>query len=143
MQATVLRAKLRRLNSWNEQRRLAANLYTDLLAEFEQVSTPVTALGNLHVWHLYVIQVEDRDRVLAALDAAGIGAGIHYPVPLHLQGAYAHLGHTRGDFPAAEAAAGRILSLPIYPGITEAQQRRVVDALVAALKLPRPREWHS
>ena len=134
VQAAVLRAKLRRLDAWNEQRRDAARRYEELLAGVPGVTLPATAPGNEHVWHLYVIQVDERDRVLAELNAAGIGAGIHYPVPLHLQGAYAHLEHVRGDFPAAEVAADRILSLPIFPGITEAQQQRVVDVLAASVR---------
>ena len=134
VQAAVLRAKLRRLDAWNEQRRVAAGRYVELLADLPEVTLPATAPSNEHVWHLYVIQVDERDRVLAEMNAAGIGAGIHYPVPLHLQGACAHLGHVRGDFPAAEFAADRILSLPIYPGISEAQQQRVVDVLAASVR---------
>jgi dTDP-4-amino-4,6-dideoxygalactose transaminase len=133
LQATVLRAKLGRLEVWNGQRRQAAVRYGALLAGLDNVSAPATMSGNTHVWHLYVIQVAERDRVLAELNAAGIGAGIHYPVPVHLQGAYAHLGHGKGDFLVAESAADRILSLPIYPGITVEQQERVVDALATAL----------
>jgi dTDP-4-amino-4,6-dideoxygalactose transaminase len=133
MQAVVLRAKLRRLDGWNAERRAAADRYSALLAGVDGVVTPREFPGNVHVWHLYVVQVEERDRVLAALNAAGIGAGIHYPVPVHLQGAYRSLGHRVGDFPVAERAAGRILSLPIYPGITAEQQERVADELVAAL----------
>jgi dTDP-4-amino-4,6-dideoxygalactose transaminase len=133
LQATVLRAKLGRLEVWNGQRRQAADRYGALLAGMDDVSAPATMSGNTHVWHLYVIQVAERDRVLAELNAAGIGAGIHYPVPVHLQGAYAHLGHGKGDFLVAESAAERILSLPIYPGITAEQQERVVDALATAL----------
>jgi dTDP-4-amino-4,6-dideoxygalactose transaminase len=133
LQAVVLRAKLQRLDAWNAQRRAAAERYTDLLSTVEGVQTPREFAGNVHVWHLYVVRVDDRDRVLAALNAAGIGAGIHYPVPVHLQGAYRDLGHVAGDFPAAETAAARILSLPIYPGITTEQQERVVAELQAAI----------
>jgi dTDP-4-amino-4,6-dideoxygalactose transaminase len=133
LQAVVLRAKLSRLDKWNEQRREAATRYDELLVDLPGVATPRTAPGNRHVWHLYVVQVDERDRVLAELNAAGIGAGIHYPVPIHLHGAYAHLGHGPGDFPVAEAAARRILSLPIYPEITAYQQERVAAALRAAV----------
>jgi dTDP-4-amino-4,6-dideoxygalactose transaminase len=93
----------------------------------------VTLAGNDHVWHLYVVQVPDRDRVVAELNAAGIGAGIHYPTPVHLTPAFAHLGYGVGSFPRAEAAAARILSLPLYPQITQAQQETVVAALAGAL----------
>jgi dTDP-4-amino-4,6-dideoxygalactose transaminase len=144
LQAVVLRAKLKRLAAWNDERRAAADRYAELLGDVEQVTLPATLPGNEHVWHLYVIRVEPRsaeaghaaaarDRVLAALHEAGVGAGIHYPVPVHLQGAFAHLGHRRGDFPVAEAAADRILTLPLFPGITGAQQEKVAGALRAAV----------
>ena len=94
----------------------------------------VSAEGNEDVWHLYVVQVEGRDHVLAALHDAEIGAGVHYPVPIHLTGAYASLGCGAGSFPVAEAAADRILSLPLHPHITAAQQERVVDALATVLR---------
>ena len=133
MQAAVLRAKLRRLDDWNAQRNQAAELYSELLAARPEVTLPVTLPGNRHVWHLYVVQVAERDRVLAELNAAGVGAGIHYPVPVHLHGAYVDLGHCAGDFPVAEAAADRIISLPLYPGITFEQQDWVVRQLVGAV----------
>ncbi|AEA24120.1 DegT/DnrJ/EryC1/StrS family aminotransferase [Pseudonocardia benzenivorans] len=133
LQAVVLSAKLRRLDEWNQQRRAAADRYAAMLAEVDGVVAPVTAEGNEHVWHLYVVRVAERDRVLADLHAGGIGAGIHYPTPVHLTGAFAHLGHGSGAFPAAEALAGEILSLPLYPGITQAQQERVVEVLAKAV----------
>jgi dTDP-4-amino-4,6-dideoxygalactose transaminase len=86
------------------------------------------------VWHLYVVLVPQRDRVLAALHEAGIGAGIHYPTPVHLTGAFSGLGHSVGSFPRAEDRAARQLSLPIFPEITAAQQERVVDVLSGALR---------
>jgi dTDP-4-amino-4,6-dideoxygalactose transaminase len=85
--------------------------------------------GNEHVWHLYVVRLPHRDEVLSAMRAAGVGAGIHYPVPVHLQGAFGCLGYRRGDFPVAEEAARTMLSLPLYPQITEAQQRQVAAVL--------------
>jgi dTDP-4-amino-4,6-dideoxygalactose transaminase len=133
LQAVVLRAKLARLEVWNDQRRTAADRYARLLGDCEAVTLPATMPGNEHAWHLYVVQVAERDRVLAALNAAGIGAGIHYPVPIHLHGAFASLGHGPGAFPAAEAAAGRILSLPLYSGIGAAQQERVAVTLREAV----------
>jgi dTDP-4-amino-4,6-dideoxygalactose transaminase len=129
LQAVVLLAKLRHLRSWNELRREAAIRYHQLLEGIDAVRRPVVLDGNEHVWHLYVVRVARRDAVLAALADARIEAGVHYPVPIHLQGAFRHLGHRKGDLPVAEAAAGEILSLPIYPGITPAQQERVVDVL--------------
>jgi dTDP-4-amino-4,6-dideoxygalactose transaminase len=133
VQAVVLRAKLARLDAWNEQRRAAARRYDDLLAGHTGIRLPATLAGNEHVWHLYVVRLARRDAVLARLHAAGIGAGIHYPHPVHLLGAYADLGHGPGDFPVAEAAAGEILTLPLFPGITAAQQERVAAEVLAAV----------
>src|SRR5439155_4307124 len=126
LQAVVLSAKLARLATWNAQRRSAAARYDELLEAVEEVRGPTTLPGNEHVWHLYVIRVSRRDRVFEHLRSAGIGAGIHYPVPIHLDGAIAQLGYRPGDFPSAERAAGEILSLPMYPHITPTQQERVV-----------------
>lgn len=138
LQAVVLRAKLARLADGNEARRTAAARYHALLADLAaagRVVLPVTAEGNVPVWHLYVVRITgaDRDEVVAALNAAGIGAGVHYPAPVHLTQAFAHLGHRRGDFPHAEDAADRMLSLPLYPQITADQQQQVVDAFTTAL----------
>ncbi|WP_309135067.1 DegT/DnrJ/EryC1/StrS family aminotransferase [Cellulomonas sp.] len=134
VQAVVLEAKLRRLERWNDARRTAAARYSELLADVEGVVAPRTREGNEDVWHLYVVQVDERDRVLAGLTAAGIGAGIHYPTPVHLTEAYADLGLGRGAFPVAEAAADRILSLPMHPHLSAAQQERVVEVLRRAVR---------
>jgi dTDP-4-amino-4,6-dideoxygalactose transaminase len=134
VQAVVLSAKLKRLARWNEQRRAAARRYDDLLADLEEVARPVALDENEHVWHLYVVRVAERDRVLRELNEAGVGAGVHYPVPVHRQGAFASLGHGEGDFPATEAAAREIVSLPMYPHLTESQQEQVVDALRKAVR---------
>ena len=133
LQAVVLRAKLKRLAAWNQARRAAADRYAELLGDVDQVTLPAVLPGNEHVWHLYVVRVDERDRVLARLNGDGIGAGIHYPVPVHLQGAFQHLNHWKGDFPNAEAGAGRSLSLPLFPGITAEQQERVAAALRGAV----------
>jgi dTDP-4-amino-4,6-dideoxygalactose transaminase len=133
LQAVVLSAKLSRLAGWNEARRKAAGRYSELLAGVSAVELPRTMPGNEHVWHLYVVRVQNRDAVLAKLNAEGIGAGIHYPIPIHLQGAFAHLGHKAGDFPVAERAAAEILSLPMFPEITADQQARVVEVLKHAV----------
>lgn len=133
LQAVVLRAKLRRLAGWNSLRRAAADRYAGLLADLPEVVPPREAPGNQHVWHLYVVRVPGREQVVARLKELGVGCGIHYPVPVHLTRAFRSLGYARGDFPVAEAAADEILSLPMFPHITEAQQVRVVEALRKAL----------
>lgn len=133
VQAVVLAAKLSRLEEWNEDRRKAAATYGVLLSEMDRVKRPRVLEGNSHIWHVYVVRVPQRDRVLEKLHAGGVGAGIHYPVPMHLQGALAGLGYGPGAFPVTETAADEILSLPIYPGITESEQEFVAHSLRRAL----------
>jgi dTDP-4-amino-4,6-dideoxygalactose transaminase len=140
LQAVVLAAKLNRLTSWNEARRTAAARYDELLAGQDRIECPTVLAGNEHVWHLYVVKVgafagggEARDTALEKLNAEGIGAGVHYPVALHLTRAFAHLGYRRGAFPRAEDAADRVLSLPLHPHLTADQQERVVETLLAAV----------
>ena len=134
VQAVVLNAKLRRLATWNQWRREAADRYAELLDGLDEVRTPRSADGNVDAWHLYVVRVPNRDGVLRKLNEAGIGAGIHYPHPLHQTRAYGDLGHGEGDFPVAEQAAGHILSLPLFPHIHAEQQQRVAAALRAAVR---------
>jgi dTDP-4-amino-4,6-dideoxygalactose transaminase len=129
IQAIVLRAKLRRLADWNARRRAAARLYEELLEGVHGVRTPRSLPGNEDVWHLYVIRAEQRSRVQAALAAAGVGTGIHYPTPVHLTEAFAYLDYRPGDFPVAEAAADQLLSLPMFPHITPEQQRLVAEVV--------------
>lgn len=131
--AVTLRAKLARLNKWNALRQQAADRYAELLADIPGIKAPASMPGNRDVWHLYVIRLADRDRVLSSLNVAGVGAGLHYPDPWHLTPAYVNLGYGRGTAPVAEAAAGEILTLPLFPHITEEQQIYVTDALRAAL----------
>lgn len=134
LQAVVLSAKLRRLAGWNAARRAAAERYDILLSGLEDVVLPRTLEGNEHVWHLYVVRVPERDRVLKELQAAGIQAGIHYPVPIHLTAAFAGLGVAEGAFPVAERASRELLSLPLFAEITAGQQERVASALKSALR---------
>ena len=134
LQAVVLMAKLAHLEMWNEARRVAAARYDEMLAGVAEITRPAILAGNTHVYHLYVVRVPRRDAVLKQLHAAGIGAGIHYPVACHLQGAFRHLGYQRGDMPVSERAADEILSLPLFPGITADQQQRVVAELLAAVQ---------
>ena len=131
LQAVVLSAKLAHLDAWNALRQQAAARYDALLAEHDQVRRLATRPGNEPVWHLYPIRVTGRDQVLGRLQAAGIGAAIHYPIALHQQKALAGL--DLGRFPVAERAAASMISLPLYPGITEDQQQRVVESLLRAL----------
>lgn len=138
LQAVVLRAKLARLASWNEMRRAAAARY-DALLESVDVIRPVTLDGNAHVWHVYVVRVPGdgtparRDAVVKALNAKGVGAGIHYPVPVHLTPAFAAVARRAGDLSHTELVAHEILSLPLYPQITPDQQEAVVTALAQVM----------
>jgi len=133
IQAVVLNAKLRRLQAWNTLRRVAAERYAELLADIPGVELPREAPGNVDVWHLYVVRVGNRDAVLDSLHAAGIQAGVHYPVPVHMSGAYADGSARLDTFPVTEQAAQQILSLPIFPHISAEQQERVVEAFRRAL----------
>jgi dTDP-4-amino-4,6-dideoxygalactose transaminase len=132
VQAAVLRVKLRRLDQWNAARREHAALYDRLLGG-SGLQLPWTRPGSEHVYHLYVVQVDGRDELLAALRASGIGAALHYPVPIHLQDAYRERAVGRGSFPVTERAAGRLLSLPMYPELSREQVERVSTAVVEAL----------
>ncbi len=113
-QGAVLRIKLRRLDDWTAKRRELAALYRDLLTE-TRVDLPHDSPGDESVYHLFAVYADDRDSVRAALDQRGVATAIHYPVPVHLQKAYAALGYERGAFPHTERACDRVLSLPIYP----------------------------
>jgi len=128
LQAAVLAAKLPYLDDWTAARRRLAARYTSLLTGCDVV-TPQVAPRADPAWHLYVIRTARRDELLTWLDDQGIGAGVHYPVPLHLQPAYADLGYRRGDLPVTELVADTCLSLPLYPEMTEEQQDRVVGAV--------------
>jgi len=120
LQAAILRVKLKYLEKWNASRRWNAKLYQEFL-EGTGVVTPMEAAGAESVWHLYVIRTENRDTLREGLINRGIGASIHYPIPIHLQPAYRDLGSKPGDFPITEAYAQRILSLPMFAELTEAQ----------------------
>lgn len=133
LQASILRVKLRHMDDWNAKRMALAQRYDALLADIPGVEPIRRKQDSKHVYHLYVIMVDDRDQVLAALTKAGIGAGIHYPVPLHEQPAYRHMGIAPDALPVVHRMAGRIISLPIYPEMTELQQDYVVNALRSAM----------
>jgi len=128
MQAALLRAKLRRLAAWTDRRRAIAARYHEGLAGCG-VTLPVEQPYARAVYHLYVIRHPRRDALAAALREGGIGTLIHYPIPLHLQPAFAELGARKGEFPVAEKAAGEILSIPLYPEMTDEQVEAVIRAI--------------
>ena len=127
-QGAILRVKLRHLERWTEARRAVAGKYNELSAD-SGVETPTEMPWARHVYHVYTLRSDDRDGLQAALQADGIQTGIHYPVPVHLQPAYADLGYASGVFPHSEKAAAEVLSLPLYPEITDDQVQRVSQAL--------------
>jgi dTDP-4-amino-4,6-dideoxygalactose transaminase len=129
IQAAVLRAKLPHLKEWNEERHANAAHYSELLSSVEGVLVPQVAEYAEHVYHLYVIRVPERDRLKDHLQRLGIGTGIHYPVPCHLQPAFVHCGPGRGSLPHTEKCVDEILSLPMYPELTAEQRNYVVDAI--------------
>ncbi len=131
LQAAVLGVKLRHLDEANAQRRRCAQAYDDALGDVDGLTFPVLVDGAEPVHHLYVVRADDRDGLRKFLADHDISTGIHYPVPLHLQPAYRHLGYARGDFPVAEELADSIVSLPCYPEITDGQLEQVVTAVRA------------
>ena len=134
LQAAFLSAKLAYLDNWNDARREAAARYDAMLAGVAGVDRLTTIDHVSHVHHLYVVIVDDRDRIRSALADAGVETGVHYPVPLHLTPAYRSLGYATGDFPAAESLAGRIMSLPMHPHLSSEQTEYVVEQLVRAVE---------
>jgi dTDP-4-amino-4,6-dideoxygalactose transaminase len=133
LQAAILRVKLRALDAANAQRRKLALRYEEALGDIPGIVLPRHPAHVLPVWHLYVIQMADRNRVRDRLSADGIETGLHYPTPVHLQRAYRYLGYQPGDFPISEQLAGTILSLPFHPDLGEAQIAYVADCLRRAL----------
>lgn len=128
MQAAVLGVKLPYLDGWNASRRRAAATYADLLADLPLV-TPAAADDAEHIFHLYVVRVADREALMDHLKSKGIATGLHYPIPIHLQPAYAELGYKRGDFPVTEEYAELIVSLPIFPELDDDKVAYVADAI--------------
>jgi dTDP-4-amino-4,6-dideoxygalactose transaminase/acetyltransferase-like isoleucine patch superfamily enzyme len=133
IQGAILSVKLRHLETWTEARRGHAGRYNELLAG-TGVEIPCEVAFNRHVYHIYAIRVPERDRFQIALTSRGVQSGIHYPVPVHLQPAYADLGYKAGDFPCSEAAASKVLSLPMFPEMTVVQQDRVANAVSEVMK---------
>jgi len=132
IQGAILRVKLRQLDAWNDARREHAAAYDKLLRGAE-CRVPITAGNRTHIFHLYMVEVDDRADVQKYLSEKGISTGIHYPIPIHLQEACAGLGYRRGEFPATERAAERILSLPMYAELTAEQQEHVATSLKQAV----------
>ncbi len=135
IQAGILRIKLERLTDWNEKRRTCAQHYGEMLGSAEGITLPYEGSSSKAVYHLYVVRVHARDDLQRHLAAAGIGTGIHYPIPLHLQSAYRTLGYEKGDFSVTERIAAEILSLPMFPGLTPAQQNRVAENVLEFVSL--------
>jgi dTDP-4-amino-4,6-dideoxygalactose transaminase len=129
VQAIVLLHKLAQLERWNDERRAAAALYEGYLAELGDLRLPPVPADSQPVWHLYVVRTSRRDALADHLRANGVGVGLHYPQPAHLSGAYQELGYGRGAFPVSEALAEELASLPIFPGISEAQIARVATVI--------------
>lgn len=130
IQAGLLHVKLAHLAEWNRKRRETAARYSELLNEVStSVVTPHEPSWSRAVYHLYVVRSAERDQLQAHLSKSGIGTGIHYPVPVHLQKPYRSMEYKEGDFPVAESAAEQVLSLPMYPGLSSAQQARVVEEI--------------
>jgi dTDP-4-amino-4,6-dideoxygalactose transaminase len=131
IQAGILQVKLRRLPEWNEKRRAAAARYREFFSMTDTgVALPHEPSWTKPVYHLFVVRVQNRDELMRQLALVGTGTGIHYPVPLHLQDAYAALGHREGDFPVTEKVAKEIVSLPMFPQLSEEQQRRVSNEVL-------------
>jgi dTDP-4-amino-4,6-dideoxygalactose transaminase len=135
IQAGILNAKLVHLPAWNQQRRLNAKRYLDLFASLaDSIVLPFEPSWSHAVYHIFVVRSQNRDLLRQQLESANIGTGIHYPIPLHLQDAYLHLSHQAGDFPVAEKACSEILSLPMYPQLSEEQQHTVASRLMECVQ---------
>jgi dTDP-4-amino-4,6-dideoxygalactose transaminase len=134
VQAIALIEKLPLLASWNRQREIAAEYYTEALAECEGISLPPVAPESEPAWHLYVIRARDPEGLRSFLGARGVKTGRHYPIPLHLAPAYRALGYGPGDFPTAESLAREAVSLPLFAGITEPQLESVCNAVRAYVR---------
>ncbi len=133
IQAAVLNVKLKYLAGWNEARRQRAAWYAALLSG-RAVKLPEEAPWSRHVYHIYAVGVQDRDECLKFMNARGVGCGVHYPAPIHLQRAYAHLGLGEGSFPAAERRCREVLSLPMYPELTAEQVQYAASTLLEFLQ---------
>ncbi len=130
LQCAILDIKLKKLDEWNARRRQVAAWYQEGLGRDERVVLPAVPAGREHTYHLYVVRVSEREQVIKGLNVRGVACGLHYPIPLHLQAAYRHLGYRRGDLPVTEMLTDSILSLPMFPHMTE----EMVDLVCSSLK---------
>lgn len=133
LQGAVLSVKLKYLNKANDGRRRAAAHYNQLLAGTPGLTLPIEADYGRHIYHIYAVRVANRDTILKQLAEHGVSAGIHYPVPVHLQNAYSDLGYKKGDFPVSEACGETFLSLPMFPELTDQQIETVATVLKSIL----------
>ena len=134
LQAAVLSAKLPHLDGWAEARRRNAEFYNGAFANIDAIQTPVSGENNYHVYNQYTLKVRDRDGLKRHLDAAGIGNAIYYPLPLHLQECFAGLGYERGDLPVSERIATQVISIPVFPELTDAEKSQVVETILEYYK---------
>ncbi|MDD2519438.1 MAG: DegT/DnrJ/EryC1/StrS family aminotransferase [Kiritimatiellae bacterium] len=134
IQGAVLGVKMNYIEGWTEKRRAAAKLYREQLAQVPGVRLPTDAADRRHVYHVFAVFVHNRDEVVRRMQEAGVGVGIHYPIPVHLQKCFAELGYKPGDFPVAEQIGAEEMTLPLYPELTAAQVQTVVDTLKEVLR---------
>jgi len=126
LQGAILSVKLKHLSEWNEARRNNAKIYNKLLADVDGIITPKEADYAKHVYHIYAIRIQDREKLITALADKGIQCGIHYPIPIHLQEAYCYSGLRKNSFPVAERCSQELISLPMFPELTKEQTKYVV-----------------
>jgi dTDP-4-amino-4,6-dideoxygalactose transaminase len=131
LQAAVLAAKLPHLEQWSAARRANAHLYDKAFADLDGVRTPMIDPNNESIYNQYTLRAERRDELQAYLKERGIGSAVYYPLPLHLQPCFAYLGYKEGDFPESEKASNEVISLPVFPELTDSQRDEVVTAVRA------------
>jgi dTDP-4-amino-4,6-dideoxygalactose transaminase len=127
--AAVLRVKLKYIDQWTKERQMIADQYLKELAGLNEIRLPSTAKGCKHVYHLFVIRTQHRDKLKGHLEQEGIGTQVHYPIPVHLQKAFSFLGYKKGDLPIAEKMAYESLSLPLWPGLTQEKVSRIANSI--------------
>lgn len=128
IQAAILRVKLKEIDNWNSKRRAIVDIYNEEFKELDLV-IPVCDKENEHVYHMYILQSENRNKILEKLKERGVATGVYYPVPLHLQKVYKNLGYKEGDMPVAEYLSNRTFAIPVYPELTEEQIKYIIDSI--------------